>query len=103
MLYLLYFTEKNMSRGSKEAAAKAAAGQGAGEAPVKEKIFSIIKKASEEGITDGRRMLWLDFTPHIAIEQREDGYVLWLWREGVVVKILLDHEFNVVGFDVERS
>jgi hypothetical protein len=89
---------------SREAAAAAAAGQGAGEAPVKEKIFSIIKKASEEGITDGRRRLWLDFTPHIAVEQREDGYyVLWLWREGVVVEIVLDHEFNVVGFDVERS
>ena len=69
---------------------------------VKEKIFSIIKKASEEGITDGRRQLWLDFTPHIATVQTEDGYVVWLWRECVVFKITLDREFNVTGFDVER-
>jgi hypothetical protein len=72
---------------------------------VKEKIFSIIRKvirkASEEGITDGRRTLWVDFTPHIAIEQREDGYVVWLWRDCVVVKITLDNEFNVTGFGVE--
>jgi hypothetical protein len=87
---------------NKTAAAKAAAGQGAGVSPVKEKIFSIIRKASE-GITDGRRMLWIDFTPHIAVVQREDGYVVWLWRECVVVKIFLDNDFNVTGFDVERS
>jgi hypothetical protein len=69
--------------------------------PVKEKVFSIIKKASQEGITDGRRTLWIDFTPHIALEEKEDGYIVWLWRGCVVVKIILDHEFNVVGFDVE--
>jgi len=68
---------------------------------IKEKIFSIIKKASEEGISDGKRALWLDFAPHIAIERREDGYIAWLWRDAVVVKILLDNEYNVIGFDVE--
>ena len=77
----------------------------AGAAPpaVKEKIFSIIKKASEEGITDGRRTLWIDFAPHVVIEQKEDSYVVWLWRDCVAVKILLDREFNVLGFDVERT
>jgi hypothetical protein len=69
---------------------------------IKEKIFSIIRRASEEGITDGQRRLWIDFTPHVVIEQREDGYVVWLWRECVVIKITLDNEFNVTGFDVER-
>jgi len=72
----------------------------AGVSPVKEKIFSIIKKASQEGITDGRRTLWIDFTPHIALEEKGDGFVVWLWRECVVVKITLDREFNVTGFDV---
>jgi hypothetical protein len=33
--------------------------------------------------------------------KKSDGYVLWLWRDCVVVKILLDNDFNVVGFDVE--
>jgi hypothetical protein len=77
-------------------------GVSAGTAPpaIKEKIFSIIRRASEEGITDGQRRLWIDFTPHIVTEQREDGYVVWLWREGVAVKIILDNEFNVIGFDV---
>ena len=74
----------------------------AGVSPVKEKIFSIIKKASQEGITDGRRTLWIDFTPHLALEEKEDGFVVWLWRECVAVKITLDREFNVTGFDVER-
>jgi hypothetical protein len=69
--------------------------------PVKEIIFSIIKRAAQEGITDGRRRLWIDFTPHIAVEEREDCYVVWLWRDGVVVKILLDKEFNILGFGVE--
>ena len=86
--------------GNSKAAAQAAATGEVG--PVKEKIFSIIKRASQEGITDGRRRLWIDFTPHIAIEEKEDGYVVWLWREGVVIKILLDREFSVIGFDVER-
>ena len=69
--------------------------------PVKERVFSIIKRASQEGITDGRRRLWIDFTPHIALEEKEDSYVLWLWRGGIVVKILLDREFNILGFGVE--
>jgi hypothetical protein len=86
---------------NKTAAAAAASGETGG-VPVKEKIFSIIKKASQEGITDGRRMLWLDFTPHIAVVRKEDGYVAWLWREGVVVKVFLDFDLNVVGFDVEE-
>jgi len=71
-------------------------------ASVKEKIFSIIRKASEEGIADGQgRELWIDFTPNVVMEKKSDGYTVWLWREGVVVKIFLDREFNVVGFDVE--
>jgi hypothetical protein len=92
------------SKDNKAAAPATAAGAATGSLdPVKEKIFSIIRKASEEGITDGRRRLWIDFAPHVAIEQREDGFfVVWLWRGCVVVKIILDNEFNVVGFDVER-
>ena len=84
-----------------EAADKAAVGGTGGAAPLKERIFSLIRKASEEGITDGRRWLWIDFAPHVATVKKDDGYVVWLWREGVKVKILLDNEFNVVGFDVE--
>jgi hypothetical protein len=89
-----------MNRNKMETAPAAAAGASGG---VKEKIFSIIRKASEEGITDGRWQLWMDFAPHIAVVQKEDGYVAWLWREGVVVKITLDNEFNVIGLDVERA
>ena len=80
---------------------KSATAEATGVSPaVKEKVFSIIKKASEEGITDGRRTLWIDFTPYIALEEKEDGFVVWLWRECVIVKITLDREFNVTGFDV---
>jgi len=85
---------------NKSAAAEVAAGQGV--SPVKEMIFSIIKRASQEGITDGRRVLWIDFTPHVVVERREDGYVLLLWRGCVVVKITLDESLNVTGFDIER-
>ena len=81
-----------------EAADKAAAG---GTGGVKERIFSLIRKASEEGITDGRRWLWIDFTPHVATVKKDDGYVVWLWREGVVIKIFLDGDFRVISFDVE--
>jgi hypothetical protein len=97
-------------RTTKAVADKAAAGgeTGGATAPQKEEVFSIksiirniIKKAVEEGITDGRRWLWIDFTPHIVVVRREDGYMVVLWREGVAVKIYLDEEFNVVGFDVE--
>jgi ABC-type arginine transport system ATPase subunit len=70
---------------------------------IKEKIFSIIKKASEDGITDGRHTLWIDFAPHIAVVEKEDGYVVWLWRGCVAIKIILDREFNVLGFSVERT
>jgi len=92
-----------MNGKNKSTVSVAATGTAAGETPaVKEKVFSIIKKASQEGITDGRRTLWIDFTPHIALEEKEDGYTVWLWRECVVVKITLDREFNVTGFDVER-
>jgi len=90
--------KKDMNR-NKTATPAAAAGELAGD--VKEKIFSIIKRASQEGITDGRWRLWIDFAPHIAVEEREDCYVAWLWRDGVVVKILLDKEFNILGFGVE--
>jgi len=92
-----------MNGKNKSAVSVAATGTATGVSPaVKEKVFSIIKKASQEGITDGRRTLWIDFAPHIALEEKEDGYILWLWRECVVVKITLDREFNVTGFDVER-
>ncbi|MFZ8811893.1 MAG: hypothetical protein ACO2PN_27815 [Pyrobaculum sp.] len=89
--------------GKNKAVALATAGATAGRAgpAVKEKIFSIIKKASEEGITDGRHTLWIGFAPHIAVVEKEDGYVVWLWRDALVVKLLLDREFNVLGFDVE--
>jgi len=91
-----------MNGGSKTAAATAATETAGAGAPVKERVFSIIRKAATEGITDGRQRLWIDFSPHIAVVQKEDGYAVWLWREGVVVKIILDGEFNVLGFDVER-
>jgi hypothetical protein len=42
-------------------------------------------------------------TLYIAIERREDGYVLLLWREGVVVSITLDHEFNVTGWRISHE
>ena len=90
-----------MNGGSSKAAASAAAAGQAGVDPVKERVFSLIRKASQEGITDGRRRLWIDFTPHIVVEEKEGGYVMRLWRECVVVKITLDREFNVTGFDVE--
>jgi hypothetical protein len=45
----------------------------------------------------------MDFAPHIAVVQKEDGYVVWLWRDCVVVKVTLDNEFNVIGFDVEGA
>ena len=89
-----------MHRERKETA-PAGALAGGSAPPVKERIFSIIRKASGEGITDGRRRLWIDFAPNVAIEEKEDGYVVWLWRDCVKVKILLDNDFNVVGFDVE--
>jgi len=92
-----------MNGKNKSAVSVAATGTATGVSPaVKEKVFSIIKKASQEGITDGHRALWIDFSPHIAVVRREDGYIVWLWRGCVVVKIILDNEFNVVGFDVER-
>ena len=91
-----------MNNKDRREAAPATAGASAGrDTPVKERIFSIIRKASGEGITDGRRRLWIDFAPNVAIEEKEDGYVVWLWRDCVKVKILLDDEFNIVGFDVE--
>ncbi len=91
-----------MDGGNNKAAAPTAATGVAGVGPaIKEKIFSIIKKASEEGITDGQSWLWIDFTPHMAVVKKGGGYVVWLWREGVVFKITLDREFNVTGFDVE--
>jgi len=90
------------SKDRRETAPVAAGGEAGGAAPpIKERIFSIIKKVSEEGVADGRRWLWIDFTPNVVVEKREDGYRVLLWREGVVVKIILDNEFNVVGFDVE--
>jgi hypothetical protein len=93
-----------MSRGDGKGAA---AGALAGAAPpaVKESIFSIIRKLEKDGIGDGRRRLWLWFndTPHVAVEQREDGYVVLLWREGVVVRITLDESLNVTGFDIETK
>ena len=85
------------------AAVSTAAGGEAGTASPKERIFSIIRKALEEGIADGRRTLWIGFTPNIAAVRKEDGYVVWLWREGVVVKVFLDFDFNVIGFDVETK
>ena len=88
---------------NKSATARAAAGQAGDASPaIKERIFSIIRKAMTDGITDGRRTLWIDFAPHIVVEWREDGCVVWLWRGCVVVKITLDEDFNVTGFDVER-
>jgi len=93
-----------MNDGNKPATLAGTAGPSAGAFPaVKEKIFSIIKKASEEGITDGQRRLWIDFTPHIAVEEKEDSYIVWLWRGCVAIKIILDREFNVLGFSVERT
>lgn len=90
-------------RNKREAAVETAAGGEAGGISPKERIFSIIRKALEEGITDGRRWLWIDFTPNVVAVRDEDGYVVMLWREGVVVKLLLDFDFSVIGFDVETK
>ncbi len=85
-----------MNGGNNKTAAPAAVG-----VSPKERIFSIIREASEGGITDGRRRLWIYFTPHVALIEKEDGYVALLWRDGVAFKITLDREFNMTGFDVE--
>ncbi len=91
-------------RNKREAAVSTAAGGEAGGVSPKEKIFSIIiRKALEEGITDGRHTLWIDFTPNVAIVKKEDGYVVWLWRDCITIKIHLDNDFNVIGFDVETK
>ena len=89
---------------NKSAAATAAPGTAAGGAPaVKERIFSIIIRKLEEGITDGRKRLWAWFSdvPHVLVLQNGDGYRLLLWREGVYVEITLDENFEITGFDVE--
>ena len=88
---------------NKSAAAETAAGQTAGASPVKERVFSLIRKLEEEGITDGRRWVWASFNdvPHVLLMRIEDGYVLLLWREGVYVEITLDEDFNVTGLDAE--
>jgi hypothetical protein len=93
-----------MDGGNKSAALAAAAGQAAGQPPaVKERVFSLIKKLENEGVTDGRKWLWASFSgvPHALLRRVEDGYVLLLWREGVYVKITLDEDFNVTGLDAE--
>ena len=105
MAKLLYFdgNKRNMDSGNKTAAATAAPGTAAGaQAPVKE-IFSIIIRKLEEGITDGCRTLWARFAdePHVVALHSGDGYVVWLWRDGVVVRITFDENFEVTGFDVE--
>lgn len=91
-----------MNKERREAAPAAAGGEAGGLPPIKERIFSLIRKMSEEGITDSfQRMLWIDFTPNIAVVKKEGEYVVWLWREGVVVKVFLDEDFRVISFDVE--
>ena len=91
-----------MNKSDKMAATAAATGT-AGVSPVKERVFSLIRKLEEEGVTDGRRWLWASFNdvPHVLLMRIEDGYVLLLWREGVYVKITLDEDFNVIGVDAE--
>ncbi len=89
---------------NKTAAPAATAGVSAGMPPaIKERVFSIIRKLEEEGITDGRRWLWASFNdvPHVVVRRVEDGYVMLLWREGVYVEITLDEDFSVIGLDVE--
>jgi len=88
---------------NKSVAVGAAAGQTAGQPPAVKEVFSmIIRGLEEEGITDGCRALWARFadTPHVAVLRNRDGYVLLLWREGVVFKITLDENLSVTGFDV---
>jgi hypothetical protein len=90
----------NGRNSKKTAAATAATGAGT---PVKEIVFSIIRRLENEGVSDGRRWLWAWFNdvPHVLLRRVEGGYVLLLWREGVYVEITLDEEFNVVGLDAE--
>jgi hypothetical protein len=93
-----------MDSGNKSAAVTAAPGQAVGASPaVKERVFSLIKKLENEGVTDGRRWMWASFsgTPHVLLKRVEDGYVLLLWREGVYVELTLDEDFNVISIDVE--
>jgi hypothetical protein len=88
---------------NKSAAAETAAGQAGVGAPVKERVFSLIKKLENEGVADGRRWLWASFNdvPHVLLKRVEDSYVLLLWREGVYVEITLDEDFNIIGLDAE--
>ena len=92
-----------MDGGNKSAAVTAAPGQAVGASPIKEKVFSLIKKLENEGVADGRRWIWTWFsgTPHVLLRRVEDGYVLLLWREGVYVELTLDEDFNVISIDVE--
>jgi len=93
-----------MNDGNKTAVAMAATGTVAGQPPAVKEVFSIIiRRLEEEGITDGCRVLWARFadTPHVAVLRNHDGYVVLLWREGVVFRITLDENLSVTGFDVE--
>ena len=88
---------------NKSAVAETATGQAGVSPAVKERVFSLIKKLENEGVSDGRRWLWVWFsgTPHVLLRRVEDGYVLLLWREGVYVELTLDEDFNVIGVDAE--
>ena len=92
-----------MNGGNSKAAVTAATGAAGVGTPVKERVFSLIKKLENEGVSDGRRWMWAWFsgTPHVLLKRVEDGYVLLLWREGVYVEIMLDEGFNIIGLDVE--
>jgi hypothetical protein len=96
--YIFYTSEKDMDGKNKSAAAEAATRGG-----VKERVFSLIRKLEEEGVTDGRKWMWASFsgTPHVLLKRVEDSYVLLPWREGVYVEVTLDEDFNVIGIDVE--
>jgi hypothetical protein len=84
------------------AAVSTAAGGEAGGASTKEVIFSLIRKI-ENGVTDGRQELWAWFNdiPNVAAIRNSEGYIVLMWRDGVVIKIFLDNNFNIVGFNVE--
>ena len=106
MTKLLYFdgNKRNMDSGNNKTATQMAAPGTAAGAP-KEKIFSVIRKLEEEGISDGRRWLWARFAdePHVLVQRDCGGYVVLLWREGIIIRVTLDENLDVTGFDVETT
>jgi hypothetical protein len=61
--------------------------------PMSVVVRELLDRLESEGI--GGVYAWFAGRPHVIIYRRFDGYVALLWREGVVVEIRLDENFNV--------